>query len=146
MTLHPKGRSCWGEDSPVCGERDPESPAGEPGIAAATAQHGGTASPVLAARSQPTWGWGQWLPSCVCTGDAMQMTEDEKIMPRMLSTRLTDSCQNILPSSFITHHFQATAQHSDTILTGTLQYLQDSLINVKNVWYKKQPKLRFSEQ
>lgn len=67
----------------------------------------------------------------------MQMTEDEKIMPRMLSTRLTDSCQNILPSSFITHHFQATAQHSDTILTGTLQYLKDSLINVKNVWYKK---------
>lgn len=67
----------------------------------------------------------------------MQMTEDEKIMPRMLSTRLTDSCQNILPSSFITYHFQATAQHSDTILTGTLQYLKDSLIDVKNVWYKK---------
>lgn len=58
-------------------------------------------------------------------------------MLRMLSTRLTDSCQNILPSSFITHHFQATIPHFDTILTGTLQYLKDSLINVKNVWYEK---------
>lgn len=67
----------------------------------------------------------------------MQMTEYEKIMPRMLSTRLTDSCQNILPSSFITHHFQATTQHFDTILTGTLQYLKDSSINVKDVQHEK---------
>lgn len=67
----------------------------------------------------------------------MQMTENEKIMPRMLSTRLTDSCQNILPSSSITHHFRAATQHFDIILTGTLQYLKDNLINVKIVQYKK---------
>lgn len=38
----------------------------------------------------------------------MQMMAYMKIIQR-LSTSLTDSCQNILPSSFLTHHFQATS-------------------------------------
>lgn len=42
--------------------------------------------------------------------NAMQIMMDYmKIIQRMLSTSLTDSCQNILPSSFLTHHFQATS-------------------------------------
>lgn len=41
-------------------------------------------------------------------GNAMQMMAYMKIIQR-LSTSLTDSCQNILPSSFLTHHFQATS-------------------------------------
>lgn len=41
--------------------------------------------------------------------NVMQIMMDYmKIMQRMLSTSLTDSCQNILPSSSLTHHFQAT--------------------------------------
>lgn len=39
-------------------------------------------------------------------GNAMQMMAYMKIIQR-LSTSLADSCQNILPSSFLTHHFQA---------------------------------------
>lgn len=35
--------------------------------------------------------------------------ESMKIMQRMLSTSLADSCQNIFPSRFLTHHFQATS-------------------------------------
>lgn len=33
------------------------------------------------------------------------MMEYMKIIQRMLSTSFSDSCQNILPSSFLTHHF-----------------------------------------
>lgn len=42
--------------------------------------------------------------------NAMQIVmESMKIMQRMLSTSLADSCQNIFPSRFLTHHFQATS-------------------------------------
>lgn len=118
------------------GGSDPVSPAGQPGtVAVAAPARGGGTQP---ASSWPRLGLGTATPLlCLRAGDAMQMTGYEKIKLRMLSTRLTDSCQNILPSSFITHHFRATAQHSDTVLTGTLQYLKDSLIDVKNVRYEK---------
>lgn len=37
------------------------------------------------------------------------MMDYMKIIQRRLSTSLTDSCQNILPNSFLTHHFQTTS-------------------------------------
>lgn len=41
--------------------------------------------------------------------NVMQIMMDYmKIIQRMLSTSFTGSCQNILPSSFLTHHFQAS--------------------------------------